>query len=101
MSTPNVRPSGRQATHKRGVAKDAAKISETAVKPNSSTAHDAAIVDGEQREAMIRKVAYLRSESRGFCPGQEIDDWLAAETEVDRKLANGELPTRCGDSLGG
>ena len=97
MSTPNVHPSSRQATHKRGGAKEATKMSTTAVKPNSSATHDSTIVNGEQREAMIREAAYFRSESRGFCPGQEVDDWLAAETEVDRMLANGELPTLCGD----
>ena len=97
MSTPNVHPSRRQAAHKRGGAKEAAKLSGTAVKPNSSAPHAFAIVDGEQREAMIRKAAYFRSESRRFCPGQEIDDWLTAETEVDRMLASDELPTLCGD----
>lgn len=70
MSTPNVHSSGRQAARKRGVAKGAVNASNTAVKPNSSATHNSAIVNGEQREAMIREAAYFRSESRGFCPGQ-------------------------------
>ncbi len=37
---------------------------------------------GETREDMIRKAAYLRAERRGFAPGKELDDWLAAEREV-------------------
>ena len=30
----------------------------------------------------IRKLAYLLSERRGFAPGHEAEDWLAAENEV-------------------
>ena len=30
----------------------------------------------------IRSLAYLMSERRGFEPGHETDDWLAAEREV-------------------
>jgi hypothetical protein len=30
----------------------------------------------------IRRLAYLMSERRGFEPGHETDDWLAAEHEV-------------------
>jgi hypothetical protein len=33
-------------------------------------------------EDEIRKVAYLLSERRGFAPGYEREDWLAAEREV-------------------
>lgn len=34
------------------------------------------------REGMVRTAAYLRAERRGFAPGYEIEDWLAAEAEV-------------------
>ena len=33
-------------------------------------------------EDEINEVAYYRSENRGFVPGHEMDDWLAAEKEV-------------------
>lgn len=36
---------------------------------------------GETRYRWIAHAAYLRAEKRGFAPGQEIDDWLAAEAE--------------------
>lgn len=39
-----------------------------------------------RRRAMIELAAYLRAEQRGFAPGRELDDWLAAEAEVDRQL---------------
>lgn len=41
----------------------------------------------ENREQMIREAAYLRAESRGFEPGHEVEDWLAAEHEVDLRIA--------------
>jgi hypothetical protein len=41
---------------------------------------------GEARRAMIAENAYLRAELRGFAPGHDTDDWLAAEAEVDALL---------------
>ncbi|HVN43886.1 MAG TPA: DUF2934 domain-containing protein [Steroidobacteraceae bacterium] len=40
----------------------------------------------EARHALIAEAAYLRAERRGFAPGHETDDWLAAEAEVDALL---------------
>lgn len=37
----------------------------------------------ESREARIAEAAYWRAERRGFAPGQELEDWLHAEREVD------------------
>jgi hypothetical protein len=39
------------------------------------------------REIMIARAAYYIAERRGFEPGGELDDWLAAEHEIDRLLA--------------
>ncbi len=38
----------------------------------------------EDRVERIAVAAYYRSQARGFAPGREIDDWLAAEAELDR-----------------
>jgi hypothetical protein len=38
---------------------------------------------GEDRLRMIAEAAYFRAEQRGFVPGSELADWLAAEIEVD------------------
>jgi len=38
------------------------------------------------RYASIAQAAYFRSQHRGFKPGREIEDWLAAEAEVDQRL---------------
>jgi hypothetical protein len=48
-----------------------------------------AAVSAEDRRAMIAEAAYLRAERRGFAPGQEAEDWLAAEVEVDALLRIG------------
>jgi hypothetical protein len=40
----------------------------------------------EDRHSLTAKAAYLRAERRNFAPGQELEDWLAAEAEVDREL---------------
>jgi|HubBroStandDraft_1064217.scaffolds.fasta_scaffold503344_1 hypothetical protein len=34
------------------------------------------------RRAAIRLHAYYRAERRGFVPGHELDDWLAAERQM-------------------
>jgi hypothetical protein len=40
-----------------------------------------------EREAMIREAAYFRAEHRAFAPGNALEDWLAAEREIDSQLA--------------
>lgn len=50
--------------------------------PSPATAAPAtAAPTGEARYRWIAHAAYLRAERRGFAPGKEVDDWLAAEAE--------------------
>lgn len=51
------------------------------------TAQTAAVSD-DQRRGMIAEAAYFHAEQRGFAPGGEVEDWLAAEAEVDALLAH-------------
>lgn len=37
------------------------------------------------RHARIAVAAYYRAQQRGFCPGNELDDWLAAEAEIEQR----------------
>jgi len=46
-------------------------------------------VSADDRRALIAEAAYLRAERRGFVPGHETEDWLAAEVEVDGLLQIG------------
>jgi hypothetical protein len=43
------------------------------------------------REQMIREAAYLKAARRGFEPGHELEDWLAAEQELDLRIAGAEV----------
>lgn len=59
--------------------------SKTSEQCNESAATCAAAPDALQRVASIAAAAYFRAEGRGFAPGGELDDWLAAETEFDAR----------------
>jgi hypothetical protein len=39
--------------------------------------------DSDERERRIAEAAYYRAERRGFTPGFELADWIAAEQELD------------------
>jgi len=43
--------------------------------------------DPSRRHAMIAEAAFFIAQERGFTPGQELDDWLAAEQHVDQRLS--------------
>ena len=49
-------------------------------------AEDAGTDFATERAVMIAQAAYLRAERRGFVPGHELEDWLAAEREVNHLL---------------
>jgi hypothetical protein len=49
-------------------------------------------VSAEERLSMIARIAYFHAERRNFEPGHELEDWIAAEREVDRKLARSDSP---------
>jgi hypothetical protein len=44
-------------------------------------------VSPEERYRMIAEAAYHRAERRHFTPGGELDDWVAAEVEIDEMLS--------------
>jgi hypothetical protein len=58
----------------------------SAPKPAKTATPAKAQVSDETRHAMIAESAYLRAERRGFAPGGEVADWMAAEQEVDALL---------------
>ena len=57
---------------------------------SSATSDPRAQLSAEARHALIAEAAYLRAERRGFTPGGETEDWLAAEAEVDALLRAGQ-----------
>jgi hypothetical protein len=55
------------------------------------SAQPAPAVTPDERRAMIARAAYLRALSRGFGQDSEVQDWLAAEKEIDALLSAGHL----------
>jgi Protein of unknown function (DUF2934) len=56
---------------------------------DKTSSHTAAAQEAHSpvdRYASIAQAAYFRSQHRGFKPGHEMEDWLAAEAEVDQRL---------------
>ena len=49
----------------------------------------ATLTQPELRRDIVAQAAYFRAERRGFEPGHDLEDWLAAEAEVDAALAMG------------
>ncbi len=47
------------------------------------------MTSAEERARMIAEAAYYLSEQRGFAPGHEVEDWLAAEQQVDTRIEGG------------
>jgi hypothetical protein len=58
----------------------------TSAEAPAVTATFGQFVGPEQRAALIAEAAFFRAEKRGFAAGHEVEDWLAAESEVDAKL---------------
>jgi hypothetical protein len=50
---------------------------------NTPTYHKQNVTNGVDRQEMIATAAYYRAERRGFNSGDEIQDWLEAEAEID------------------
>jgi hypothetical protein len=44
------------------------------------------LVPASLRHDMIREAAYYHAEARGFAPGRELEDWLAAELQIDELI---------------
>ncbi len=58
-----------------------------AARPSASeTGQDETPPDVEPLLARIATAAYFKAEARGFAPGGELQDWLAAEREVAEQL---------------
>jgi len=56
----------------------AAAPKKTAPKPAAGT-----VTAGDaDRQAMVAMAAYFRAQKRGFAPGYEVEDWVAAEAEI-------------------
>lgn len=56
------------------------------VSKGGNTAGSGTIVSPEERQRLIAEAAYFRAMQRGFSGGDSVEDWLAAEHEIDERL---------------
>jgi hypothetical protein len=56
--------------------KTKSKVESSATNPSATNSSD------EERCCLVAELAYYKAEARGFEPGHELEDWLAAEAEV-------------------
>jgi Protein of unknown function (DUF2934) len=78
--TPEEKPTAAAAPRAR------AKSSTPRARKKAVEAPVSVAISEDVRRGMIAEAAYLRAERRGFAPGREHEDWLAAEAEVDALL---------------
>jgi hypothetical protein len=43
-------------------------------------------ISPQDRRQMVSEAAYYRAEQRGFCGKGQLEDWLAAEAEVNTRF---------------
>lgn len=81
-----VKKAAATSTEKPG--KPTAVAKPKAAKPATRKHHP---VTAEQRRYYVEVAAYYIAERHGFAPGRELENWTAAEAEIDRLLAAGAL----------
>lgn len=74
---------GRTALEERQVKVSVMKDVRHEGKGGTTVSGGPATQERANREQMIATAAYFRAEARGFVPGREMEDWLAAEQEFD------------------
>ncbi len=75
-----ARPKEKSVSKSKAMAIPSASLVE-AGKPTAGTLYS----PSDQR-LMIEREAYLRAERRGFEPGHELEDWLAAEHSLGARV---------------
>ena len=71
---------------KRGASKSKMDTESASTEGARSPEPTAQAVGEAERQMRIAQAAYFRAERRGFALGCELDDWLAAEKEVDSQF---------------
>jgi Protein of unknown function (DUF2934) len=88
---PVVKPVAKKAASTKAVtskkvADKATKASPKKVAPKKVSKTNASSISGFERYKMIEVAAYYLAEKNGFA-GNSADFWIAAEKEIDKKLA--------------
>jgi hypothetical protein len=78
-----------KSTRKKGATSGKATVRKPVGTPSRAAI---AAPSATEREEMVRTAAYYRAERRGFAPGYEWEDWLAAEVEVGALTGRQQTP---------
>lgn len=85
------KPTAKKAAKKATTSRRTSSASSRAVRKSTRAApagSTAPMVDADVRRAMVAQAAYFRAERRGFAPGGDLEDWIAAEREIERMLGH-------------
>ena len=89
-ATPSRSPAERAAPAKPAPKKASSKAAApTPQRTPTSPSFDSnarANISQEELRRLISEAAYYRAKQRGFAPGHELEDWIAAEAEVIGRL---------------
>jgi len=68
--------------------KKVGRTNKAAAKSTKPTKPDTSLIESspEERLKVIAVAAYHKAEKRGFAPGDELQDWVEAEKEIDTLL---------------
>ena len=68
--------------------KKVGRTNKAAATTKKSTKPDTSLIESspEERWKVIAVAAYHKAEERGFAPGDELQDWVEAEKEIDTLL---------------
>jgi hypothetical protein len=69
----------------------AAELTNGAVMDVLESAAGSPALDPDSRRRLVAAEAYFLAERRGFAPGNELGDWVAAEHAVDSRFQHSKV----------
>jgi len=87
VAAPAAAPLAADAPAKKPAAKKTS-ATKTVLKPSTAPKP---VFSTEQRNHYVAVAAFYIAERRGFTLGNPMEDWIAAEAEVDRLIASGHF----------
>jgi hypothetical protein len=88
MATKSASP---RARTRRKATAVAAELTNGAVIDVLESAAGSPALDPDSRRRLVAAEAYFLAERRGFAPGNELDDWVAAEHAVDSRCQHSKV----------
>jgi Protein of unknown function (DUF2934) len=88
MATKRTSP---RAKTRRKTTTVAAELTNGAVMDVLESAAGSRALDPDARRRLVAAEAYFLAERRGFAPGNELGDWVAAEHVVDSRFQHSKV----------